>query len=104
MKTIVINIMMICVLSCAVFESSLAQPGRTIKVKRADEPVIIRSTRLPGAVVKGQSGNTGTTSGNSGTTSGNTGTSSGNSGTTNPPAEDKPAVEINKERKGPANI
>lgn len=98
MKTLNIKLMMICVLWVAVFASVMAQPGKVrhtsgpIRVSRTDQPVIIKSTKIP------------ITDRVRTRPTGSTGTVSSSPGTTEPPKEDGPTVEVDKERKGPANI
>ena len=113
MKTFAIKLMMICVLWSALYARSLAQVRTSGKVTnpvttrgrpqttRTDQPVIIKSVKTP--ISDKLSTRRPIRHGSSPATPA---TATDNSGTTSSPApeEEKPAVEISKERKGPANI
>ena len=94
MNSFNIKLVAICIFCTAISVLSSAQPGSDIKVRRNDQPVIIRSVKLPPSerVVVRPDRRPGTRPGG---TPANPGTSA---------PEDRPAVEVDKERKGPANI
>ena len=85
----------VCILCTVLSFVSAAQPGGQIKVRRADQPVVIRSVKIPASerIVVRPDAHPGSSS---------DGTSPSNPGTSVP--DGRPAPEVSKERKGPANI
>lgn len=94
---IILKIIMIPVLWLVLSGPTIAQPH--VKPKRTDQPVVIRSVKVPSRVLTDRG-----TIANPGTATATTTPGTTTPGTTSGTADDKPVPEVNKERKGPANI